>query len=297
MSTAIRPSDFDVTSVSFGKFWKNPGPGPSNVYTNYGPSKKNLRVFVPRSRVAFGPSQYDSVSIDLDPRNTKSASMSSLLNSIETLAIDYVFAHRDDPAYAFLKMAGKNREFIAEMYSKNPKPAKPAKEGVIYPPTFNVKLPKVKDSEEFNVELYNADKTKIEDKSATEVLARGAEISMVIECKGLWLKAQSYGIKWNLIQARIDVPAAGDAPSGWAGGDDDEEEDTPAKAVSAPAKVVSAPAKAVLAIPDEEEEEEVVLPAEVEEEEEEEIEVVQPPPPPPAKKKALGGAKKAASGK
>jgi hypothetical protein len=216
--------------------------------------------------------------------------MASLLTSIETLAIDYVFAHRDDPAYAFLKMAGKNREFIAEMYSKNPKPAKPAKEGVIYPPTFNVKLPKIKDSEEFNVELYNADKTKIEDKSATEVLGRGAEISMVIECKGLWLKAQSYGIKWNLIQARVDVSATEDIPVGCAIPDDDEEDAPPAKAVSAPAK-------AVLAIPDEEEEEEVVLPAEVEEEEEEEIEVVQPPPPPPAKKKALGGAKKAATAK
>jgi hypothetical protein len=283
MSVAIRPTDFKVTDVSFGKFWKNPGPGPSNVYLNYGPSKKNLRLFAPRARVAFGPSQYDSVSIDLDPRNTKSASMATVLSSIETIAIDYVFAHRDDPAYAFLKMAGKNREFIAEMYSKNPKPAKPAKEGVIYPPTFNVKLPKLKDSEEFNVELYNADKTKIEDKSATEVLGRGAEISMVIECKGLWLKAQSYGIKWNLIQARIDVPAEGKATVGCAIPDDDEE-DAP-------------PAKAVLAIPDEEEEE-VVLPAEVEEEEEEEeIEIVQPPPPPPAKKKALGGAKKAASGK
>jgi hypothetical protein len=292
MSVAIRPTDFDITSVSFGKFWKNPGPGPSNVYTNYGPSKKNLRVVVPRSRVAFGPSEYDSVSIDLDPRNPKSAPMASLLTSIETLAIDYVFAHRDDPAYAFLKMAGKNRDFIAEMYSKNPKPTKPAKEGVSYPPTFNVKIPKVKDSEEFNVELYNADKTKIEDKSATEVLGRGAEISMIIECKGLWLKAQSYGIKWNLIQARIDVPAVGDAPVGCAIPDDDEET-VPVKATNS----ASAPAKAVLSIPDDEEEEEVVLPAEVEEEEEEEIEVVQPPPPPPAKKKALGGAKKAATAK
>lgn len=294
MSAPIRPSDFNVSGVSFGKFWKNPGPGPSNVYFNYGPSKKNLQVFVPRSRVAFGPSQYDSVSVDLDSSNPKIAPMASLLTSIETLAIDYVFAHRDEPAYAFLKMAGKNRDFIAEMYSKNPKPAKPAKEGVSYPPTFNVKIPKVKDSEEFNVELYNADKTKIEDKTATEVLGRGAEVSMVIECKGLWLKAQSFGIKWNLIQARVDVPAVVEAPVGCAIPDDDEEE-APVKVAIASTNSASAKASAPAPPVVEEEEEEVVLPAE--EEEEEEIEVVQPPPPPPAKKKALGGAKKATSGK
>jgi len=293
MAAPVKAENFNKDLLTVGKFWKNTGLGPSSLYINYGPAKKNLRLIQSSARVAFGPQKYDSISTDIDLSNPKKVQEMAVYQTLKDFAIDTIYSVRDKPEYSFMKIAGKSREVIAGMFSENPKPAKPAKEGgIVYPATFNVKLTKKKGTEESDFTLYDSEKNQIT-LPANEVIHRGAEMSMITECKNLWLKANEFGYKWSLVQGRILVSANPTEVDGCMLGDDDEETAAPvakggAGGPSPPPAVVAAPA--VTAVEDDD----VVLPGD-EEEEEEEPEVIQPPPPPPAKKKALP--KKAAAAK
>jgi hypothetical protein len=301
MGTPVKASDFNKDLLTVGKFWKNPAVGPSSLYINYGPSKKNLRLIQSGARVAFGPQKYPSISTDIDTSNPKKEQEMAVYQALKDFAIDTIYSVRDKPEYAFMKAAGKSREVIANMFSENPKPAKPAKEGgVVYPPTFNVKLTKKKGTEENEFTLYDNQKPapQVITLPVEEVINRGAEVSMVSECKSLWLKANEFGYKWTLHQARILVSANPVAVEGCILDDDDEVSAPAAKggaggpSPAAPPAAVAPPAAAVTAVADEEDD---TVPPGDEEEDDEEEEVIQPPPPPPTKKKAL--AKKPAAGK
>ena len=297
MGTPVKASDFNKDLLTVGKFWKNPAVGPSSLYINYGPSKKNLRLIQSSARVAFGPQKYPSISTDIDTSNPKKEQEMAVYQALKDFAIDTIYSVRDKPEYAFMKAAGKSREVIANMFSENPKPAKPAKEGgVVYPPTFNVKLTKKKGTEENDFTLYDNQKPapQVITLPVEEVINRGAEVSMVSECKSLWLKANEFGYKWTLHQARILVSANPAAVEGCIL-DDDDEVSVPAAGGAggpSPAKLATVSTAATVATPAPaaasavaEEEEDTVPPGEEEEDEEEEV--IQPPPPPPTKKKAL----------
>jgi hypothetical protein len=197
-----------------------------------------------------------------------------------------------------MKMPGKSLDGLKDLFSGSLKYAKDDKgELKPYPPTLNLKLKEdKKNAKPFETKLYNndEDRTLITEQTPLEVLRRGAEITPIVECTGIWFAAGKFGVGWKIIQARIDVPVESPSGSGCAILDDDD--------APPPAPRKAAPA----AVADEDDEEEPApapvaaaggagaAPAVVDEDEEE---VVEPTPPPPktTTKKAVGGKKVAAA--
>ena len=289
----IKAPAFVESKVNFSPQKKSTTGTSSQIYVNYD-GRNALQIQLPRTRIPLNASDWDnnkkfSVSVSIDKADSKMEPVINMLEAMDQFVLKHVHAN----AGPFMKMPGKSLDGLKDLFSGSLKYAKDDKgELKPYPPTLNLKLKEdKKNAKPFEVKLYNNDeeKTLITEQTPLEVLRRGAEITPIIECTGIWFAAGKFGIGWKLIQARIDVPVESPSGSGCAILDDDET--TPV------ARKASAPVSTTLAVEDEETDEEEApptpapAPAVVEEEEEE---VVQPTPT-PAKKKVV--AKKVAAAK
>ena len=140
-----------------------------------------------------------------------------------------------------------------------------------YPPTIKLALKQKRDSQEFDVTCYDEKKQAYRGIPLEELLVKGAAVTCLIQCTGVWFAGSKYGLSWKLVQSIItNLPQSA---RGFTFVDDGE--------ISAPApapvhkKAVAAPPPPV-----EEEEEE-------EEEEESEAEEFKAPPPKAAAKSVV----------
>jgi hypothetical protein len=98
----------------------------------------------------------------------------------------------------------------------NPKP---------YPPTLKVSLRKKNGTDRFEVDAFDADKQpyKTEDGAPTpleELLVKGAQMTVLIQCTGLWFAGSKFGLSWKAVQIRVDkLP---DSLRGFAFADDED---------------------------------------------------------------------------
>ena len=136
-----------------------------------------------------------------------------------------------------------------------------------YPPTIKVKLRKNKDSGKFETEVYDS---KNQPMAMEDAVVKGAAMTCLIQCTGLWFQGSKYNLSWNMVQIRADrVPQrlprfaitddgeGGAAPANkFAALHDDDElvDDEEALGGSAP------PAPAVQAAPPDEDDEEAPPP-------------------------------------
>jgi hypothetical protein len=75
----------------------------------------------------------------------------------------------------------------------NPKP---------YPPTVKVAL-KQRDGK-FDTRVYDDKKRELTELPMEDVLVKGAAITVLMECTGVWFAGSKYGISWKAIQIRVD---------------------------------------------------------------------------------------------
>ena len=90
---------------------------------------------------------------------------------------------------------------VKEFYTPTIRYSKDKNTGEIsdkYPPTFKVTLPK-KDGK-YAFETYNKDGQKIE---LDESQLKGAKVSAIIQCLGIWVAGQKYGLSWKVLQFRV----------------------------------------------------------------------------------------------
>jgi hypothetical protein len=130
-----------------------------------------------------------------------------------------------------------------------------------YPPNVKLNLKKKRDSDLFDVQCYDDQRTLYRNIPLEELLVRGTQMTSLIQCTGVWVAGSKYGLSWKLVQAMItDLPQNsrsftfvedGDvsAPSRVAtkkapiveAPEEDEEEEDEEEFVPPPRKVVPAP--------------------------------------------------------
>lgn len=228
--SVIQPATFNpaLLSISEAKKLDN---GSSQAYVNY--NGKRLRVQAPRMPIPMDASDYKDngkFKVQLSFRdkdsNPKVQSYFSLLEKFD----EYLVSHAMEKSGPWFKKPNMSRDVIVEKYTPsikyskdkdgNPKP---------YPPSHPVALKKNMKTGDFDTELYDKEKRLIEGLTPVEVLRRGAEITPILECTGIWITDKGFGATWKLFQARVDVTAEGIEP-GCAIMDDDEDS-TPVVAV------------------------------------------------------------------
>ena len=117
-----------------------------------------------------------------------------------------------------------------------------------YPPNIKLNLKKKRDSDAFDVQCYDDQRTLYRNIPLEELLVRNTQMTSLIQCTGIWVSGGSkYGLSWKLVQAMITELPQNSRSFTFV----DEGESAPP-----PRRTASAPARPAAPVADEEEEEE-----------------------------------------
>lgn len=300
MSSAIVfPKDFSVSNLSISPL-KVMDNGAKQGYVNY--DTRPLMMQVSAMPIPYGMSVFDkagpkkySVDLSLKGYDQDGSKMKNIYDAFMAFD-DYMIDQGVKNSKSWFK-SDLNRDVIKAFYTPivrfakdaegNPKP---------YPPTVKIQLKQRDDK--FETAIYDEKKRPLTDIPLEDILIKGAVVSALIQCTGVWFAGSKYGLSWKAIQIKTDhLP---ESIRGCAFRDEDESSSAPV-APSATHQNTSNHFQA-LADEDEVDDEEVVVPppkpapapAPVEDDDDEVIEPVAVPKKPVAitKKKIVSSIKK-----
>jgi hypothetical protein len=237
MSSAIVfPKDFKPSSITISPI-KVMDSGAKQAYVNY--EGHSMMMQVSGLTVPYGMSVFDKAgpvkySVDLslkgyDGDNVKVKQIYEAFNSLDEYMIDM--------GTKFSKQWFKSdlsRDIIKAFYTPSVRFSKDA-EGNLkpYPPTLKIQL-KQREGK-FETAVYDEKKRPLSDIPLEDILVKGATISSLIQCTGVWFAGSKFGLSWKAMQIKADhLP---ESIRGFAFRDEDE----PAARVAAPAPAPPAP--------------------------------------------------------
>lgn len=204
--TIVLPKEFDITKVSFSdvKVLDNGG---KIVYVSY--NNAPLVVQTPPMTAPFGMSVWDNdgkasakYSLDLSFKamdaSPKLQKFYDMLERMDKRLVDDGYANQST---WFKGKKYGSREIVEALFTPMIKYAKDRDTGERtdkYPPTFKVGVP-FRDGA-FTCDIFN-DKRQPMDLSTIET--KGANVTAIIQCTGMWFAGGKFGASWRLVQAKI----------------------------------------------------------------------------------------------
>lgn len=207
MDSIMLPSKFDVTKVNYGTPRTNDNGGKS-IYISL--NKSPIVLQTPEMYAPFGKQKWENdkgltkYTIDL---SFKGMEKREVLQTFYDKMVELDEKLVDDGqlnSFEWLKKKGASREVVKALYTKLVRHPVDKNTGEIttkYPPTFKLTLP-FKDSA-FQCEVYDSSK-KLVDLNTLET--KGARITAIIQCLGIWVAAGKYGCTWKVLQMRVVPP-------------------------------------------------------------------------------------------
>jgi hypothetical protein len=251
-STVVQSTEFDTAQISFSQV-KILDSGGKQAYLNYG--GRSLTMQTASMAVPYGMNTFDKAgppkfSVDLsfrgyeDGSNKKIKAFYDAMTALDEFMIDQ--GVKNSQAWFKSKLS---RDVVQAFYTPivripkdangNPKP---------YPPTLKVSLKKRNGSENFDVQAYDDQKRPYEGVPLEDLLVKGAQVTALIQCTGVWFAGSKFGLSWKAVQVRVDrLP---ESIRGFAFAEDD---DVPSSAQPTRRAPASAPAPAPAVEEDEEE--------------------------------------------
>ena len=206
MSSAIVfPKDFKASNVTISPI-KVMDSGAKQAYANY--DGHSMMMQVSGLSVPYGMSVFDKAgpikySVDLslkgyDGDNVKVKQIYDAFNSLDEYMIDL--------GVKFSKQWFKsdmNREIVKAFYTPCVRFSRDAEGNVKpYPPTLKVQL-KQRDGK-FETAVYDEAKQPLKDVPLEDILVKGAVISSLIQCTGVWFAGSKFGLSWKAVQIKAD---------------------------------------------------------------------------------------------
>jgi hypothetical protein len=240
--------------------------GAKQAYVNY--EGHSLMMQVSALNVPYGMSIFDKAgpvkySVDVSLKGYDDATnylkVHQTYNAFHTLD-EYMI----DMGVKFSKQWFKselNRQIVEAFYTPTVRFSKDA-EGKVkpYPPTIKIQL-KQRDGK-FETAVYDDKKRPLTDIPLEDILVKGATISSLIQCTGVWFAGSKFGLSWKAIQIKADhLP---ESIRGFAFRDEDGNVDAVTQVQApAPVKVAESNANhfATLADDDDVDDEAVLAPA------------------------------------
>ena len=233
-----KASEVNVNTITFNEPKKLPNGG-NMVYVN---GFDSLYVQTPKVNVLWDTKFYAGdkpesgkypvqFSITDMENNASMKEFYDMVASMDTRIVDYAYENRKE--WFGAKFSKTIKETIENLYNPMIKISTDEETGEPngkFPPRFafkinkydNVHQCKVYDS---NRKLFNIDYPDKDDyKSLSEdVLVKGASMSVVLKCNGIWIINGKFGCTWRAEQIKVKVPEK--AISGYAFRDEDDEDD------------------------------------------------------------------------
>ena len=204
-STIVFPKDFKPTSVTVSPV-KVMDSGAKQAYVNY--DNHALMMQVSSMTIPYGMSVFDKAgpvkySVDLSLKGYDvDGSKTKAIYDAFTILDEYMI----DLGVKFSKQwfkADLNRDIIKAFYTPTVRFSKDAEGNVKpYPPTLKIQL-KQRDGK-FETAVYDDKKRPLSDIPLEDILVKGATISALIQCTGVWFAGSKFGLSWKAVQIKAE---------------------------------------------------------------------------------------------
>ena len=236
-STVVQSTDFNTSNITFSQVKVLPGSGAKQAYLNYGGRSLTMQtasMSVPYGMNVFdkqGPAKY---SVDLSFRGYEDDSPKNKIrqfyNAMSELDEFMIQEGMRNSLAWFKQDFTDNDKIVRAFYTPIVRISKDANgKPKTYPPTLKVALKKRNGSDDFDVQAFDDKKRPYENVPLEDLLVKGAQLTTLIQCTGVWFAGSKFGLSWKSIQIRVDkLP---EAIRGFAFADEGED--------SSPQKVVT----------------------------------------------------------
>ncbi len=207
MDSIMLPSKFDVSGVHYGTPRTNDNGG-KTIYMSY--NKSPIVLQTPEMFAPFGKQKWENDkgvakwTLDLSFKGMDTREQLKVfydkMNELDEKLIDDGVQN----AFEWLKKKGASRDVVKALYTRLVRHPVDKNTGEVtdkYPPTFKLTLP-WKDGS-FQCEVYDNSR-KLVDLASLET--KGARVTAIIQCLGIWVAAGKYGCTWKVLQMRVVPP-------------------------------------------------------------------------------------------
>jgi hypothetical protein len=146
----------------------------------------------------YGPTQY---SVDLSFRGVDQRTDLKQFMDVLSELDEYMISEGVKNSKLWFK-ADLSRDVVKAFYTPTLKYSKD-KEGntLPYPPTIKMKLRRIND--QFDTKFYDVKGTPYKDVPVEDLLAKGAQLTAIMECGGVWFAGSKFGLTWRAKQLAI----------------------------------------------------------------------------------------------
>jgi len=207
MESIILPANFDVNAVHYGVPKTNDNGGKS-IYLSFNRSPIVLQT--PEMYAPFGKQKWENdkgvakYTIDLSFKGMEAREQLRVffekMSALDEKLVDDAHAN----AFEWLKKKGVSRDVVKELYTKLVRYPVDRNTGEIsnkYPPTFKLTLP-WKDGA-FQCKVFDTKRSEVD---LNVVETKGARVTAIIQCLGVWVAAGKFGCTWKVLQMRVAPP-------------------------------------------------------------------------------------------
>jgi len=206
MATPTRVKDFDTSNISFSSVKESTASGKRSVkiYNN----KDHCILQIPKMGTPFGFARTDygtfsfyNIGLSFETKYSSKEDgnlikdfqikMEQMDEVVISTALDY------SPQWFGKELS---RSQIEKMYRPILKQTNKD-----YPPSITIRVP-TDFNGDFTCDFFDADKKEIEYTDGTqllELIGKGSKLKAIVKCQGIWLKDDSFGVTWNLVQTIV----------------------------------------------------------------------------------------------
>ncbi len=204
-SSVVYPSTFNSKNITISapKALKS---GAKQAYLNYGGERLVMQTAVNMSvpfglanSVQFGPEQF---TVELSFRgHEQRPEIKEFMNVLA--AIDEKLIDEGTKCSQNWFKDDLPREVIKKFYTPSLKYSKDKETGkqLDYPPNLKLKLRKL--NNEFETKFYDVNGSPYKGVPVEDLLPKGAMVTAIIECAGVWFAGSKYGLTWRAKQIAI----------------------------------------------------------------------------------------------
>ncbi len=211
-SAVVQSSDFNTSNITFSQVKVLPGSGAKQAYLNYGGRSLTMQtasMSVPYGMNVFdkqGPKKY---SVDLSFRGYEDESpknkIRAFYNAMSELDEFMVQEGMRNSRAWFKEDFTDNEKIVRAFYTPIVRISKDANGKVKpYPPTIKIALKKSASTGDFDVQAFDDQKRPYENVPLEDILVKGAQLTTIIQCTGVWFAGSKYGLSWKAVQIRVD---------------------------------------------------------------------------------------------
>lgn len=194
VSQVLLPSSIELSNLAFTNV-KPMGAGGKSVGLLY--NGKPLVFQISNLNAPYGLNENVNdngdvkLSLVLSLNSDPDDDVSKLMNSLDRKAMQEFYIN----CGKWCNRTVKSFDTVESLYSPIVKPSKDEK----YPPTFKVQIPSKNGKVECDV--YDADRNKVNDPLSLNW--KGAKMSAIVQCNGLWIIGNKFGITFRVVQLKI----------------------------------------------------------------------------------------------